>query len=361
MKYYRSQSFLNRIQINLAEISSDPNDEFSLHTAYYDPAGFDCELCDHRNCMYAYEVKNLKTDKILKVGSECIHHFKDKGVDIDLAEGLMKRVMSATNKARRDLQFKLGENVYKTLSEEERGPLWNKTEKIRELGKQEYKNLSKEEKRELIVNEFMIVQAKELLLQTGRNKHILSEKEIETIINLGLGERLEQVKKQQDVSKVKKVLNDIQDEYYDYIQNLNGEYPDTTYTSLVENKWNAANTDGNNQLNPIVRMYEKYISDLNLKKEYDWLLNYSGSNNFVNDVKSTFIRYKSISKNQKEHAQRIVAMESGIKDQEFEDQINWLMQNKPNSFVKSVHDFYKLKGFVSDKQKASIKKLYNKK
>ena len=102
MKSYKSKKFVRKIEVNIANISAKPTDQFQLVKAYYDINLFDCELCGHKNVMYAYEVKNLETDKIIKCGSECVTHFANKGVDIDVAQGLMRRVTSASSKARRD-------------------------------------------------------------------------------------------------------------------------------------------------------------------------------------------------------------------------------------------------------------------
>ncbi len=192
---YKSQSFVNRIQLNLANVSANPGDEFTLINAYYDPAMFDCELCGHKGCMFAFEIQNTETKKTIKLGSECVHHFKDRGVNIDLAEALMKRVMSATNKSRRELVEKLGDEAWKNLSEEERKEIgWKRFEWKKEAGKKAYKSLDKEEKRVLVVNEFMIIQAKELLTQVAYNKHYLTEEEISKIISLGLEKEIEKAK-----------------------------------------------------------------------------------------------------------------------------------------------------------------------
>lgn len=204
-KIYQSQAFVNKIQMNLAQVSANPEDEFTLVNAYYDPKTFDCELCGHKNVMYAYEVKNVKTEKVLKVGSKCVQHFKDKGIDINLAEALMKRVMSATNKARRDLKYKLGTDAWGALSDEERKKIGYKHwQWIDEKGKELYKALSKEEKRTLIVNQFMIIQAKELLIQVSLDKHYLTEEEIENIANLGLQDDIEKANKRADAVRLYK-------------------------------------------------------------------------------------------------------------------------------------------------------------
>lgn len=192
-KYYRSEAFVDRIQMNLANISGNADDEFKLIAAYYDPMTFDCELCGHKNCLYAYEVENLKTEKVLKVGSECIHHFKDKGVDINLAEGLMKRVISATAKARKELIMSLGKDAYNKLSDAEKSEIRfsQKWQWMEDKGKELYKAIPKIEKRDMVIEQFMIIQAKELLYQVKYGKHYLTESETEKIVDLGLNDELE--------------------------------------------------------------------------------------------------------------------------------------------------------------------------
>lgn len=207
MKAYISETFKTRIEVNLANISTDPNNEFKLEKAYYDYLEFECELCGHKHCMYAFEVKNIETEKIIKVGSECIHHFKDRGVDIDLAEGLMKRVMNATNKARRQLKESLAMKVWDNLSDEKRteiykyyNPKWNHAPShvLEEIGKQEMKKLSKEEKAKMTIEAYIVEQAKELLYDYSINKAILDSEQIAKIVDLGLSNELEKAEKKRE-------------------------------------------------------------------------------------------------------------------------------------------------------------------
>lgn len=56
----------------------------------------DCELCDHPDIRYQFEIKNLHTDARLQIGSECINRFGisatgDDGEDLDAA-GTRKKV-----------------------------------------------------------------------------------------------------------------------------------------------------------------------------------------------------------------------------------------------------------------------------
>ena len=186
MKDYKSKKFVHKIEVNLANISVKPTDKFQLIRAYYDINLFDCELCGHKNVMYAYEVKNLETEKVIKVGSECVAHFSDKGVDIDVAQGLMRRVTSASNKARRDLKKRLGMEAFYALPEEKRVTVksWEIRGVADELGKEAYKALDKKTKQELVINEYLVLQTKELLSNVAYRNSILSEEDVELILQL---------------------------------------------------------------------------------------------------------------------------------------------------------------------------------
>ena len=138
---YISQSFQDRIEINLANISRGPKDKFQLLGMTYIPATFKCELCGHLPCLKAFHIKNLETDIDMKVGSECIHHFGFSKINIDLAMGMAKRIQSIVRKMRRTLK--------------------------KSLETEEYKNMSKEQKRMLIVKLFAKHQTIEALQATA--------------------------------------------------------------------------------------------------------------------------------------------------------------------------------------------------
>lgn len=163
-KEYKSKSFKSRIELSLANISSAPNDEFRLLKTSYHP--FDCELCGHKGCVYQFTIENLKTKKQLNVGSECIHHFKERGIDIDLALGLLKRIRSTVLKARKDMRL--------------------------DIDKGDYEKLSIDKKRELTLKYFMRAQAKELLFDVRMGKAVLSRQQLNDILDLGLDKELKQ-------------------------------------------------------------------------------------------------------------------------------------------------------------------------
>lgn len=361
MKNYKSQSFVRKIEVNLANVSSKPTDEFQLVKAYYDIDAFDCELCDHKNCMYAFEVKNLQTGSILKVGSECIHHFEDKGVDINLAEGLMRRVMSASNKARRDLKRRLGEEAWEALSEEERSSVkWYEQSKfIDELGKQAYKELDKDVKREMVLNEFLTLQTKELLANVARNKSILSEEDVELILELGMEDEMQEAVNRRDAIVTHQKIREKENQLLKYIR----EAPVLDQNKLDEMRGEILAIDPEANMNWSTFAYEarKREDDMKskLRAEYSWLIDYDGPNYIVHDIKSYLLSHGQISPKQHNLAYNIIEAETEPKDDDFDKHIEELRING-NKFINSVYEQYKKKGFVSEKQRTAIEKLYEK-
>lgn len=366
-KNYRSQAFVDRIEANLANISSNPNDEFKLVKAYYDITEFDCELCGHKHCVYAFEVENLKTHKHLKVGSECIHHFKGKGVDIDLAEGLMKRVIKATAQARKDVRDDLAEKAWNEMTKEEKEaiPFYQRKKFKEDLAKQEMKKLDKMTKRQMLVDAYMVVQAKELLSDVARNKHILSEDEIQDILDLGLEDDLERSRKSAErranIEKGQKIENEV----WEYIEKLRDQnYPDLD-EKWVENKiseYEALKTS-NYGYNPVKQIINDYKLKREQMAEYAPIMTYKGTNEIVLNIKNSLTRWGRITDKQKEYAFNLIEREKNPPEEDTDFEIamaNLLLEQPDNEFFKSVASFYKDKGYVSPKQRKAIMKAYDK-
>jgi hypothetical protein len=153
---YISQSFKDRIEVSLANISQKPTDRIALINITYIPATFKCELCGHDPCLKAFTIKNLETDLTKMIGSECIQHFPGLNkTNIDLAMGMMKRIQSIVRKMRRTLK--------------------------KSLETEEYQNMSKEQKRMLIVQLFAKHQTIEALQGTTK-KSLLKKDDVLKII-----------------------------------------------------------------------------------------------------------------------------------------------------------------------------------
>lgn len=153
---YISKGFQDRIEISLADISRSPEDKFSVVGIKYVPATFKCELCGHSPCLYAFSVKNLETDVVIDVGSECVKHFEDKGCNIDIAVGLRKRIKSVTRKMRRYMK--------------------------KSLDGDDYKEMAKEAKREMTLRLFMKHQAMEALRGDSKKRTLLSKEDVLAIL-----------------------------------------------------------------------------------------------------------------------------------------------------------------------------------
>jgi hypothetical protein len=156
---YVSNSFQGKIQVSLANISRSSEDKFSIVSMEYIPQTFKCELCGHSPCLYAFNVKNQETDKTIKVGSECVNHFRGE-CDIDIAEGLKKRIKSVTRKMKRYLK--------------------------KYMDKEDYKSMSKERKREITVELFMRFQNKEILRNENQKKSRLTKEDVEAVLRNNL-------------------------------------------------------------------------------------------------------------------------------------------------------------------------------
>lgn len=155
-KNYISKGFQDRIEISLANISSRPDDKFAIIGMKYIPGTFKCELCGHAPCLYAFSIKNLETGIIIDVGSECVNHFKGDECNIDVTEGLKKRIKSVTRKMRRYMKKNIEGDKYKAMTPET--------------------------KRELTIRLFMKHQAMEMLRAEGGKKSMLKKEDILRII-----------------------------------------------------------------------------------------------------------------------------------------------------------------------------------
>jgi len=180
---YISKGFQDRIEVSVGNVSRGYDDKFALVGIKYVPATFKCELCGHEPCLYSYSVENLETDIVIEVGSECIKHFKDKGCNIDVAEGLRKRIKSVTRKMRRYMKKYLEED--------------------------QYKEMNKETKRELTLKLFMKHQAMEALKDDSTKRSFLAKEDVTRIIedtpevSARVSKKTKKTKKSTPLSKAK--------------------------------------------------------------------------------------------------------------------------------------------------------------
>jgi hypothetical protein len=92
-------SWAQRASRNLLPLSHEKSDlgaalkEWRYQGGFYDleAPDADCELCDHPDIRYQFEIRNLFTGERLQIGSECINRFGisatgDDGEDLDAAD-----------------------------------------------------------------------------------------------------------------------------------------------------------------------------------------------------------------------------------------------------------------------------------
>jgi len=327
-KDYKSKSFKSRIELSLANISVSPKDEFKLIRTSYRP--FNCELCNHKYCMYQFTIENLKTKKELNVGSECIHHFQDKGVDIDLALGLLKRIQRTVLKARRDMKD--------------------------DFTDEDYEKLSLEEKRTLTIKYYIRSQAKELLQDVARNKSILTKEQVNDILDLGLEDELKRAQERQKAMEQYQQAKKIESDFHSILskakENGFAEVPQGTADEYAKT-WAAAYPS--TCRNYISGLYSVYNSERTIaRSQYSWLIEYKGSNRTVIDIKDGFMKYGKITPQQERYAKSLIENE-----QKISKMLNFVMSKKPGTFVESLGKQYNEKGFVSPKQSKVLYRIYN--
>ena len=363
-KIYKKDGFSARIELNLAEISASPDDEFSLVKTFYVPSGFTCELCGHKNCLYAFTIKNNKTQIEMTVGSECIHHFKDKGIDIDLAEGLMKRVMKATAEARDMLREELGKAAWEALPEEEKKTVrsWMVHKKIEELGKEAMKKMPLAEKAKKTVEAYMVVQAIELLSDVSRNKHTLSKEEIENIVSLGLEDKLQNAQKKAAEYAIYEEGLKLNREASKYVSNLYATkqpVDDSIVNSFIDRaKALASKNQYTHLLHNIQSSIDSYKAHYSTISQFSWLRDCQIEDPVILSLKAYLNKYNTLTPAQVELGKKIVSGQNQKKDEEFENALHWLLENNKTDFVESVSNFYSTRKFVSSKQRYMIMKLY---
>jgi hypothetical protein len=366
-KTYKSTKFVDKIEFNLGQIAVSENDQLRLVNGFYDPIGFDCQLCGHKHCNYAFIIEDVQTKKSIRIGSECVRHFSHRGIDIDLAEALIKRVMKATVEARKELKDELAQKAWDGMPEAEKAKIrsWEKWSVMEELGKNAMKALSKQEKAELTVQAFMIVQAKELLLEVANNKATLTEEQIAHIVELGLQDRLTDAQRRAEKLALLKKADEAQTKMSDAIRKAKQDgyvLLDQKVIDDLANQWvmNYNPSYSTSGYNPVKSLYQTYLNDREaVIRQYPEVVNYHGANPAALDIKTFLIQRGYVTYNQLELVKNIVKRETAPADTEFEGALNYLKTNLTSSFVQSVGEFYAQKGYVTPKQRDAIVRLYN--
>jgi hypothetical protein len=358
MKEYKFHTFRDKIEINLANISSSPDDEFKLHKVYYDHHLFTCELDGHKHCCYAFEIQNIQTQKIIKCGSECVHHFKGKGVDLDLAEALVKRIMKATGEARVEIRAKLGEDAFNALPESEKAQYrpWQIPAIKEQMGNDILKKIPRAEKARMTAEAYLIIQAKDLLHDFSLNRAFIDEEQVKKIYEMGLAEKYEAALTRREKEKAYQDSLEYRKTIDSYLSSLLPTLADPD--PIVTGQFAKEIIDRNYPIN-LNTLIATYLNRKNIiQVQYPNICNYKGTNPTVLTYFRNLIQRGYLSYNEKMDAERLIRLETSQSTPDA--MINFVLSKEPNnSFVNSLSTQLANKGFLSEKQVDILVRIYN--
>ena len=243
-------SYYTRIEARLGEVCTSPDNKFQITNAYYSSKMFSCQLCGHFPCKKAFEVTNLETKEILKVGSECIHQFGFDELQMHILNGLMDRINSAMQTAKRDLFKKLGLEAWEALAHNAR-PRRPTAAWLVDAGKAVYADWDDDKKSQTVVDTYMLTQAMDLLKDVHKGV-ILNEEQTDIIINMGMKEEFDKgviIGRQKKAEKLAYAgaTRDLTEEELAFVIE-NGH--EKTYNHYAKNrKFHEARTELRNMLN----------------------------------------------------------------------------------------------------------------
>lgn len=360
MKEYKFTTFRDKIEINLANISSSKDDQFRLFRVYYDHNLFTCELCGHQHCCYAFEIQNIQTGKILKIGSECVNHFEGKGIDLDLAEGLIKRIMKATAEARDELRMKLGNEEWEKLPSDIKSKFrsWQIDEYKKKLGNEIMKKMSRAEKASLTAQMYLVIQAKELLRDFSINRAFIDEDQVKQLFEMGLAEKYEEAKAKRAKAVEYDEYVNYKREVFEYFNGLKNDWSDPDSNKILEFGTKIVNNRYSIDLNYYITNYNV---SRNRIKNHPILMNYKGNNPIVKRAVSIICMGGYLGHYEFEQVKQIIESE---KDPELTKQIQAmiayiLLKNHNNEYVNEINFFFKDHGFINNDQFGFIESLYN--
>jgi len=337
-KEYVRKGFEEKIMMNLARICRSEDDKFGLARVEY-TRDFTCELCEHQHLSMCYWVKNLSTNLIIKVGSECIHHFSVPQSDLDKAEALRKRVERSIESGRDIKVREFGTEMFNELPEETRNKRYFLQSEIHDiigneaymglpesskketlvrdefimlLGNEKFKSLPRGEKFDLINNFYRLDYAERLLDGVAHGEYLLTKEEIEEIVSLNKEDELAKAeakakaKADREVAmKVQrerqKAINELDHEVY--VATSNAKNTLTDLDSALAASWHdrAVALGSDYRIDQIIRNTAEFIiNERNIKAEYGWLMDYEGDNKFLIDLQYTLRRCRSLTPAQKE-------------------------------------------------------------
>lgn len=334
-KQYTNKGFEDKIKINLARIMSSENDKFSFIRAEY-VRDFPCELCGHQHLSMCYWVKNQTTGIIIKVGCECLEHFRLPQSDIDKADALRK-MMERSIEGGRDLKVReFGTKLYDELPEEMRKigrflqsdlraivgeeayeslpkstkKLYrlNRDDMIEVLGNEHFKRLPREEKYNLIYSFYNLNYAERILDEVAKGEYHLSKEEVADIAasmengadRIAAAEAKAKAKAERDAliklqNARRAEISALESEMYRVSDAARKSLTDLDPAVIAD--WHARATPIgiDSRVEQMVKSTaEAIVREKAFRAEYGWIINYTGTNSFLLDLQQKIVWYRSL-------------------------------------------------------------------
>lgn len=407
-KTYQNKGFEDKIQINLAKICGSGNDILRI-VQVERVLDFTCELCGHQHLSFAYVIKNESTGLTIKVGSECVNHFGFNQTDIDKWEGLMKLVEKSTNKARDYVVEGFGKELFAALPEATQKMSYFKQEHLMQifgsnyenlpesvrkqsylykqdiivnLGNEKFKALSREEKFNLTYKLYRQDYAERLMEETARGEHMLTKEEMNEIIGVGFEDKMTKAMEASAYRKHSREVSDFTRKVYGALNAADDMPEQSVIDGWMDeaSKLDAIKFSGYTPF--AVETVKRYLTNhqeyLNRQKAEEeriakfnsdnaWLLNYTGNNAVIEDIKIYAMCYRHLSENQLNYARKLYDAEMSAPavdpaaqaKAEIENMLNVLVQKFPNVQIYiGIRAYFHRYGKLSVKQEACIRDAY---
>lgn len=356
---YVRKGFEEKIQRNLAKISHNNNDKFKFVKAMY-TLDATCELCEKKHLTRTFLILNETTGLTISVGSECVEHFKANGVDIDIDYGAVSRLDEAIKASRTDLTLELGLQQYALLN----GPDAKASQKQRtELGKEYLKTIDRSDLIKKYYQAYQIHEAIELYDPCNKGSYIYSEEEFTEIFNSipmqsFFKKKIEEKERKYFIAEQHKFLETYWHPYYDEIV-AKEAIPDEADIARIIEKAKGLNLE--ERIGSLAKvLIDKQNKLQQVKKEYDWLLSYSGSDEHILSLKRKIQNNQYLYPNQIEFAKRRIALEKKeLPLNELEQFMEALIVAEPTKEIyRSIKEYYYRNGSISDRQEWRIRHDY---
>ncbi len=357
----------DKIQINLAQITQNSDDTFRVIKASNE-RDFTCELCGQKHVSKVYTVLNVATGLTIRIGCECVKHFRLNQSDINKAESMLKRVEQSIRDSKKNLIQTKGQKLFDQLPDEEKRqiPRYKWSEKIEELGNNYFQDMPLAERSEFYFSAYMMYEAirmygggasgyDELTYTYQKGIYIYSKEEIYAAVEkIGSRDVFEK-----EIAKIdeKKLANrryelDKAISSFVYDSKCARKYVDSNILSNIQGE--VAKLGLSENLSIQLEKLDKDIIDIKARDaKYPWLFAYTGTNSSIISIRNKLIS-SELSEAQVQRAQELIKEEeSGITVSFMAEELVRMFPDK--DFYQSL---YRQRHNLSESQEYYVRKGY---